>query len=43
MISLPIVQRELRVTTRRRATYWIRSFAVVLATVIAFYMLTTVE
>jgi len=41
MIFLPIVQRELRVTTRRRATYWIRGFTVVLATVIAFYMMTT--
>src|SRR5262249_31211525 len=39
MTFLPIVERELRVATRRRATYWNRSVAALLATVIAFWML----
>ncbi len=42
MIFLPIVERELRVATRRRATYWNRSITVILATILALYMLTTI-
>ena len=36
---LPIVQRELRVATRRRATYWNRSVAVLLASAMAAWVL----
>src|SRR5436190_13760135 len=39
MIFLPIVQRELRAATRKRATYWNRSIAVLVATAIAVWML----
>lgn len=40
MTFLPIAARELRVATRRRATYWNRSVAVLLATIVTLYSLT---
>jgi len=39
MTFLPIIQRELRVATRRHATYWNRSIAVLVATAITCWML----
>jgi len=39
MTFLPIVQRELRVATRRRATHWNRSIVVLVATAIALWVL----
>ena len=38
MTALPMVQRELRVAARRRATYWNRCLAVLVATAITFWM-----
>ena len=39
MTFLPIVDRELRVATRRRATYWSRVLVALAAMVIAVWML----
>ena len=36
MTFLPIVDRELRVTARKRSTFWLRPIAAVVACVIAF-------
>ena len=41
MSFLPIVARELRVATRKRATYWNGSLAVLLAAAVTIYILTT--
>src|ERR1043165_8671109 len=38
MIFLPIVERELRVASRRRATYWIRCAAALMTFCICFWM-----
>src|ERR1051326_1768770 len=39
MTFLPIVERELRVAARRKSTYRIRSWTVVLAIVVSFFSL----
>ena len=39
MIFLPVVERELRVAARRRATFWNRSIIGLAATLIAFYVM----
>jgi ABC-type transport system involved in multi-copper enzyme maturation permease subunit len=43
MPFLPIVERELRVAARRRATYWLRLFAVLAAVTVWFTLLIAVR
>jgi len=38
MTFLPIVERELRVASRRRSTYWMRSLVALLATVLGVFL-----
>ena len=41
MTFLPIVERELQVSARRRVTYWLRSGAALLATALAVWIFET--
>jgi ABC-type transport system involved in multi-copper enzyme maturation permease subunit len=43
MIFLPIVSRELRVASRRRATYWVRTGAVLLAVALGAWLVIVMQ